>query len=110
MVPKGFRNIIENAAKHGEHVTRISVSYKVVDWGMELIFEDNGVGIPDSEKQLIFEWGYKNRMGHGLHFVSELLAITGMSIRETGVYGKGARFEVFVPSGSYRISGAEEPP
>ncbi len=109
MVPKGFRNIVENAAKHGEHVTRISVSYKVVDWGLELIFEDNGVGIPDSAKQLIFEWGYKNRMGHGLHFVSELLAITGMSIRETGVYGKGARFEVFVPSGSYRISGTEEP-
>ena len=108
MVPKGFRNIIENAAKHGKHVTRISVSYRVVDWGLELIFEDNGVGIPDSEKQSIFEWGYKNRMGHGLHFVSELLAITGMSIRETGEYGKGARFEVFVPSGSYRILGSAE--
>ncbi|MGD0817145.1 MAG: PAS domain S-box protein [Methanomassiliicoccales archaeon] len=106
MVPKGFRNIIENAAKHGEHVTKITVSYQETDGGMSLIFEDNGIGIADAEKKMIFEWGYKNRMGHGLHFVSEMLAITGMSIKETGEYGKGARFEVFVPNGSYRIDGA----
>ena len=108
MVPKGFRNIIENACKHGEHVSKIALSFREVEWGLELIFEDNGIGIPDSEKQMIFEWGYKNRMGHGLHFVSELLAITGMSIKETGEYRKGARFEIFVPSGSYRIVGKTE--
>ena len=103
MVPKGFSNIIENAVKHGGHVTRIKVSYQETEGGIKLVFEDDGVGIPDSDKKMMFEWGYKGRMGHGLHFVSELLTITGMSIRETGVYGKGARFEVFVPTGSYRI-------
>ncbi|HEY3420750.1 MAG TPA: PAS domain S-box protein [Methanomassiliicoccales archaeon] len=105
MVPKGFRNIIENSCEHGQHVTKITVGYREVEWGLEIIFEDNGVGIADSDKQMIFEWGYKNRMGHGLHFVAELLAITGMSIKETGEFGKGARFEVFVPCGAYRITG-----
>jgi signal transduction histidine kinase len=104
MVPKGFRNIVENSAKHGEHVTKISISYEDTPSGLILVFEDDGIGIADSDKQMIFEWGYKNRMGHGLHHVSEMLAITGMSIKETGEFGKGARFEIFVPSGSYRIT------
>ena len=77
---------------------------------MTLVFEDDGIGIADADKKMIFEWGYKNRMGHGLHFVSEMLAITGLSIKETGQYGKGARFEVFVPKGSFRIVPVEVPP
>jgi PAS domain S-box-containing protein len=105
MVPKGLRNIIENAIKHGEHVTRIAIHHQETKEGLKLIFEDDGIGIADPEKMMIFEWGFKNRMGHGLHFVSEMLAITGMSIRETGEFGKGARFEVTVPNGSYRIVG-----
>ena len=109
MIPKGFRNIIENSIKHGGHVTSITVSYQETEGGIKLVFEDDGTGIPDPEKKMIFEWGHKNRMGHGLHFVSELLTITGMSIKETGVFGKGARFEVFVPTGSYRIVAKREP-
>ncbi len=103
MVPKGLRNIIENSIKHGEHVTRISIRHQETEEGLTLIIEDDGVGIAEPEKKMIFEWGFKNRMGHGLHFVSEMLAITGMSIREIGEFGKGARFEVTVPKGSYRI-------
>ncbi|MGA7628822.1 PAS domain-containing protein [Methanoregula sp.] len=32
----------------------------------------------------------------------EILSITGITIHETGMAGKGARFEMFVPKGSYR--------
>jgi|GEM_PF-1151364 len=109
MVPKGFRNLIENSVKHGGHVTKITLSYQEAEGGIKLVFRDDGVGIPESDKKMIFEWGYKNRMGHGLHFVSELLNITGMSIKETGEYGKGARFEVFVPTGSFRIVATYQP-
>ena len=109
MVPKGFRNLIENAVKHGEHVSKVSIRHQETPEGMTLVFEDDGIGIADADKKMIFEWGYKNRMGHGLHFVSEMLAITGLSIKETGQYGKGARFEVFVPKGSFRIVPVEVP-
>jgi hypothetical protein len=35
--------------------------------------------------------------------VSEILRTNGMSIRETGELGGGARFEIHIPKGSYRI-------
>jgi hypothetical protein len=28
-----------------------------------------------------------------------------MTIRETGIYGKGARFEIIIPSEGYRVEG-----
>jgi hypothetical protein len=39
----------------------------------------------------------------GLIFVREILDITGITIRETGEPGKGARFEMTVPKGKWRI-------
>ncbi|MEG3055210.1 MAG: hypothetical protein RQM90_03380 [Methanoculleus sp.] len=41
--------------------------------------------------------------GLGLFFVREILSITGMTIRETGKPGEGARFEIHVPPDGYRI-------
>ena len=34
----------------------------------------------------------------------EILSITGLTIKETGIYGKGSRFEIFIPKGSYRFA------
>jgi len=42
-------------------------------------------------------------MMRSLIFVREILAITGITIRETGEPGKGARFEITVPKGGYRF-------
>ena len=38
----------------------------------------------------------------GLFLVREILAITGITITETGTYGSGARFEIVVPKTGYR--------
>jgi len=40
----------------------------------------------------------------GLFLIREILALTGISIRETGVPGSGARFEILVPEGKYRLA------
>ena len=72
---------------------------------MIINFEDNGVGIPTDEKEQIFERGYGKNTGLGLFLASEILSITGMTIRETGEPGKGARFEIAVPKDGYRVSG-----
>ena len=40
----------------------------------------------------------------GLFLAREILEITGITIRETGMPGRGARFEIVVPKGAYRIS------
>jgi len=55
-------------------------------------------------KSRIFEWAHGNNTGFGLFLVREILSITGMTIRETGEAGKGARFEIEVPREHYRMA------
>lgn len=46
---------------------------------------------------MIFESGFEKNTGLGLFLSGEILYICGLEIKETGEYGKGARFEVHVP-------------
>jgi signal transduction histidine kinase len=70
-----------------------------------VVFEDNGTGIAAAEKERIFERGYGKNTGLGLFLAREILALTGIAIRETGVPGTGVRFEIVVPEGVYRLDG-----
>ena len=60
-------------------------------------------GIAAEEKEKIFERGFGKNTGFGLFLVREILSISGITIRETGTEGEGARFEISVPKGSYRL-------
>jgi signal transduction histidine kinase len=51
----------------------------------------------------IFEQGFGKNTGLGLFLSREILAITGLTITENSVPGKGARFEITVPKGAYRF-------
>jgi PAS domain S-box-containing protein len=101
---KVFFNLIDNTLRYAEHVTKITVSYREPEDGLELIFEDNGIGIPSEEKEKIFERGYGKNIGYGLFMAREILAITELTIRETGEPGKGARYEIYVPKRFYRFT------
>jgi len=101
---KVFFNLIDNSLRYGEHVTKITVSCLESQNGLDLIFEDNGIGIPFDEKDKIFERGYGKNIGYGLFMVREILAITELTIQETGEPGKGARYEIHVPKRYYRIT------
>ena len=100
---KVFFNLIDNTLRYAEHVTKISVSFRESENGLDLFFEDNGIGIPFDEKEKIFERGYGKNLGYGLFMVREILAITELTIRETGEPGKGARYEIHIPKRYYRI-------
>jgi PAS domain S-box-containing protein len=102
MVKKVFYNLIDNAIRHGEKITEIRFSCAKSGRDLLLLCEDDGTGIPDGEKETIFHEAYKRRHGHGLFLVAGILGITGMTIRETGVAGEGARFEVRVVNGGWR--------
>lgn len=65
----------------------------------------NGIGIPADLKERIFEQGFGNTTGLGLFLCREILSGTGITIRETGIPGKGARFEIAIPVHAWRISG-----
>jgi len=108
MLGKVFHNLFDNAVRHGEHVTEISITCREEEGGsMVIAVEDNGVGIPAEMKERIFRHGFGRNTGFGLFLVQEVLAITGMSIRETGEEGKGACFEIIVPPGGWRMSNSE---
>ena len=100
---KVFFNLIDNSLQYAEHVTNITVSCCESKDGLDLIFEDNGIGIPLEEKEKIFERGYGKNIGYGLFMAREILAITGLTLQETGEPGKGARYEIHVPNRFYRI-------
>jgi len=100
---KVFFNLIDNILRYAKKATKISISYQESPEGLDIIFMDNGLGIPVEEKEKIFERGYGKSNGYGLFIAREILAITGLTIRETGTFGSGARFEINVPKPSYRI-------
>jgi len=101
---KVFFNLIDNTLRYAEHVTKISVSFRESEDGLDLFFEDNGIGIPFDEKEKIFERGYGKNIGYGLFMAREILAITELTIRETGEPGKGARYKIHIPKRYYRIN------
>ena len=95
--------MMHNVLKFGEHATRVTIRYQLKPDGLVLFIEDNGVGIPAGEKNMIFDRGHGKNAGLGRFLVREVLSITGMSIRETGEPGAGARFEILVPKEGYRF-------
>ncbi len=109
MISKVFHNLVENSLRHGKRVDSIHVYVLKADDGPRIVYEDNGVGITQKDKKLVFERGYGKHTGYGLHLSREILAITGILIQETGEEGKGARFELVLPTGTYRKVGASAP-
>lgn len=103
MLDRVFANLIENAVRHGETASQVVITYQVRDDGLSIYVEDDGVGIPDAAKEEIFAYGIGGGGGLGLFLVREILSITGMTIRETGTPGEGARFVIHVPPDGYRI-------
>ena len=106
MLPKVFANLVENTIRHGQTATRVTVRAETTGDDATIVYEDDGVGVPAEEKEMIFERGYGKNTGLGLFLAREILGITGISIRETGQPGAGARFEIVVPKGMFRTAGA----
>ncbi len=103
LLEKVFYNLVDNSLRHGEKITRIRFYYQHDEKGVTIICEDDGAGIPHHAKEKIFRREYYRNTGYGLFLVTEILSITGLSIQETGSPGKGARFEILVPPGFFRL-------
>lgn len=103
LLKRAVFNLFDNAVRHGETVTRMRVSFREEGDEGILIFEDDGCGVPDNMKEKIFWKKTGKNTGYGLFLVQEILSITGMTIRETGQRGAGARFEIRIPEEGYRF-------
>ncbi|MFO7992398.1 MAG: PAS domain S-box protein [Thermoplasmata archaeon] len=91
-----FFNLVENALNHSHgSLVKISVDCKE---DVTVIIEDNGVGISDDKKDIIFEKGYTTDndrgTGLGLFLVKNLISIYGGDIRVSDSEFGGAKFIV----------------
>jgi PAS domain S-box-containing protein len=105
LVVKVFYNLMDNAVRYGGKITTIRFSVEEAGDCHLIVCEDDGDGVVAVEKEKIFERGFGKNTGLGLALSREILSITGITIKETGEPGKGARFEMTVPKGIWRTKG-----
>ncbi|PWR75947.1 response regulator [Methanospirillum stamsii] len=96
-------NLIENSFRHGKNLTEIRIFFEIRGDNLILIYEDNGGGVPESQKENIFLRKYYKNSGFGLFLSKDILNITGLTIQEKGKEGTGVRFEITVPKKYYRL-------
>ena len=101
LVEKVFYNLFENSLRHGGRVSEIRLSNLESESGLLIVYEDDGIGIPDEAKEKIFRREYFHNTGLGMYLIRQILAITHIDIKETGKMGCGVRFEISVPPGKY---------
>jgi signal transduction histidine kinase len=98
-------HLIDNAFRHGgAQLSRIRFTGSVTPDGYVLVCEDNGVGIIKKDKAAIFRRVIGEDTKIGLFLMQEVLSLTLIMIRETGEPDRGARFELTVPPGVYRVA------
>ena len=108
MLSKVFDTMLDNTLRHGgDAVSHIEVTcMKWEDGNYRVVWQDDGSGISPEDRELIFERGFGKNTGLGLFLAREILAISGMEIRECSSPGEGARFEIIIPESKFReISG-----
>jgi PAS domain S-box-containing protein len=104
LLERVFYNLVDNANKYGGNISELRMSGTEIPEGFLITCEDDGSGIPYDKKEAIFNREYFNNSGYGLFLSREILAISGITIKETGEQGKGARFRILVPKGVYRFT------
>jgi signal transduction histidine kinase len=103
MLERVFYHLAENVVYHAQSATALRTGYTIAGEDCILWIEDDGPGIPPEDKEKIFQRGFGKNTGLGLYLSREILAITDLEIHETGEFGTGARFEIRVPRGKYRV-------
>jgi two-component system, OmpR family, sensor histidine kinase QseC len=103
------RNLLDNALRHGGDGARVRLSTGVVVEGDARIgvlrVADDGPGIPEADRDRVFERFYRGGNGHrtsgigmGLSLVQRVVAAHGGQVRcEAGIDGRGCGIEVRLP-------------
>ncbi len=94
-----FSNIIENSIKHSEG-DFIRVTGEEMDEKIRITFEDNGKGIGDEKKDMVFKRGKKGRgssgLGMGMYLVKRIAEVYDGCIEIKDSELGGARFDIYL--------------
>ena len=102
MLSSVFRNLLNNAVQHNDKDTPVvEVSCEKQDGNIEVRIADNGPGIPDDQKDVVFGKGEKNLdspgTGIGLYLVHTLVSQYGGDVWVEDNDPTGAVFVVQLP-------------
>jgi signal transduction histidine kinase len=88
---------MDNSFKYGEKLSRIRVHYEEQENQLKLIYEDNGIGIPEAMKSNLFKEGFGKGTGYGLFLIKRICEAYGWAIQEMGKQGEGVQFTMTIP-------------
>lgn len=100
-------NLIDNALKYSPEAPEIVIRSHNVNGGVELIFQDNGIGIGKENQRKIFDKLYRVPTGNvhnvkgfglGLSYVKAVTEKHGGNIRVESELKKGSTFYIYLPS------------
>ena len=103
LMERVLENLLLNAIRHTPPTTSIWVKLQRRDDGVEVSVEDSGPGIPDEQKELVFQAfkrgsdGAAIGTGLGLFLVARFAELHGGRARVEDRAGGGAAFRVFLP-------------
>lgn len=92
-----FYNLMDNSLRHGQKTTQICIRFEPYDDKIKIIYEDDGVGIPDELKCGVFEEKCSRGINHGLYVVRRICEAYGWTVEESGQFGRGAQFVMVAP-------------
>ncbi|SON54376.1 Sensor protein KdpD [Hartmannibacter diazotrophicus] len=102
-----FANVLDNAAKYAPDGSAITVAGRIEGDGLMITVSDEGPGIPQEDRERIFDMFYRVRAGDGqragtglgLAICKGIVDVHGGSIRATAARpdGSGTRIEIRLP-------------
>lgn len=102
-----FDNLVDNAIKYTTNEIKVNVSILCDQKRLEIIFKDNGIGLPSSEQKKIFQKFYRiydpdipnvKGTGLGLYWVKEIIkSHKGKITAHSEGKGKGTTFKIELP-------------
>lgn len=111
-----YGNVVGNAVKYSRPEGEVRVRVRVVAGYVEVVCEDDGIGIPEDEHAAVFDMVRRDRApgvpgaGIGLAISQRILARLGGHISLTSAPGHGATFTVRVPVAPVLSAGGAAPP
>ena len=100
LISRAIYNIIHNGRCHAEGASEMRASTYWEGDEFIIVIEDDGCGVPNDEKELIFRNGYGKTSGFGLFLSKEILEISKARIWEEG--DNGARLVIAFPRDNVR--------
>lgn len=101
-----FRNLLDNALKYAGEKPEIVIEVKEVKEGVQITFEDNGIGISKGDQEFIFDKFQRVGTGNlhdrkgfglGLSYVKMIMESHQGFIRVFSELHKGTRFSLYLP-------------